>query len=308
MWSRIRHNLPAKIFAILCAILLWFYVHTRENPFLTQVIKEEPIVKDLAPNLVITSSLPSITISIKAPKKKLETLDLNNLKPWISLFGKREGTHVVPVNLPPIPGVSLSYSPKRLRLTLEKILSVEIPVQLVISSPLPSGTSLRDLRLQPSKVTVYAPSSLLNRLGSAQVFFDLSQGGTEAILPVVLLGKDNTPLSGVKIVPPLIRVSALLSGPATILTKTLPVVPKLVGSLPPNLSLQKVEVSPAVVTVTGPSSILMPLDKVETEPIYLNNITSTSSLQVALSPIDKVRLLDVDKVTVSIEVMESKPK
>ncbi len=306
MWSRIGHNLPSKIFAIVCAILLWFYVHTRENPLLTQEIKAEPMVKDLAPNLVITSSLPPITMSIKAPKKKLETLDLNNLKPWISLFGKGEGTYVVPVNLSPPPGVSLSYSPKRLSVTLEKLFSVEIPVQLVISSPLPPGFSLRNLRLQPPKVTVYAPSSLLNRLGTAQVFFDLNQGETEAILPVVLLGKDNTPLSGVKILPPLIKVSALLRGPTTVLTKTLPIVPKLVGSLPPNLSLQRVEVSPAMVTVTGPSPVVIPLDKVETEPIYLSDITSTSSLQVALSPIDKVRFLDVDKVTIYIEVVERK--
>ncbi len=70
------------------------------------------------------------------------------------------------------------------------------------------------------------------------------------------------------------------------------VVPTIIGRLPENLRLVKVEVTPSKVTVSGPESKIRPRDKVITSPIDVSTLTDSAVLEVDLIlPRPELRLL-----------------
>lgn len=300
MWEKLRHNLGYKIFAFFAAVTLWMYVRTQQNPIVSQEIKKEIEVKGLAPGLIITSPLPTISLLIKAPKKKLEQIDLHSIKAEISLEGKGEGSYEVPLKISAPKGVSVYSKVKSVRVDLDRIVSQQMPVQVVISGAPPEGFSLGAISLNPTNVLVYYPLSQRGNLLGAQVLVDPSRGEGEVMLPVLVVDKQNKPVSNARVIPPLVKVTLALK--TTRVVKVLPIVPDFTGSLPNNLVLQKVEVYPEVVSVTGPHSVLTGLNSIKTEKIDLSQIQSSCSLEVPLAKVDKVSFLDADKATVKITV------
>jgi YbbR domain-containing protein len=300
MWGRLKHNWGQKLFAFISAVLLWVYVRTQENPLITQEIKKEIEVNGLAPSLVITSHLPTVNISLRGAKKRLERISSNSIRAEISLEGKGVGTYSVPVRVSAPQGLDISYKPRRIMVVIDRIVSQQMAVQPIISSPPPEGFSLRGISLNPPNVLVYYPLSKREEIAGASVLVDLEKGEGDSMLPVLVMDRRNEPMQNVRVVPPLVKVSIRFNVSRVI--KMLAVVPDLVGSLPNNLVLEKVEVSPPAVAVTGPNTILEKLNTIKTEKIDLSRIEASCSLEVPLVKIDKVNILDRATVTVKLTI------
>jgi YbbR domain-containing protein len=300
MWGRLKHNWGQKLFAFFSALLLWIYVHTQENPLITQEFKKEIEVNGLAPGLIITSQLPTLSISLRGAKKKLERISSNAIKAEISLEGKGAGVYSVPVRISAPRGFDISYRPRRVSVVLDRIISQQMAVQPIISSPPPEGFSLRALFINPQNVLVYYPLSKREELASAGVLVDLEKGEGDSMLPVLIMDRRNKPMQNVRVVPPLVKVSVSFNVSRS--RKVLVVVPEFAGSLPDNLVLEKVEVNPPVVAVTGPNTILERLSTIKTERIDLSRIEASCSLDVPLVKLERVNILDKDIVSVKLTV------
>ena len=87
------------------------------------------------------------------------------------------------------------------------------------------------------------------------------------------------------------------------------VVPTIIGRLPENLRLVKVEVNPSKVTVSGPESKIRPRDKVITSPIDVSTLTDSAELEVDLIlPRPELRLLALyprARVNIVLEKIET---
>jgi YbbR domain-containing protein len=300
MWGRLKHNWGQKLFALFSALLLWVYVHTQENPLITQEFRKEIEVTGLAPGLVITSQLPTLSVSLRGAKKRLERISSNAIKAEISLEGKGAGIYSVPVRISAPNGLDISYRPRKVRVVLDRIVSQQMAVQPIISSPPPEGFSLRAIFINPQNVLVYYPLSKKEEMAGACVLVDLEKGEGDSMLPVLVMDRRNKPMQDVRVVPPLVKVSVSFNVSRVI--KMLAVVPDFVGSLPNNLALEKVEVSPPVVAVTGPNIILERLNTIKTEKIDLSRIEASCSLELPLVKLDRVNILDKETVTVKLTI------
>jgi len=300
MWGRLKHNWGQKLFAFFSALLLWIYVHTQENPLITQEFRKEIEVTGLAPGLVITSQLPTLSVSLRGAKKRLERISSNAIKAEISLEGKGAGIYSVPVRISAPKGLDISYRPRKVRVVLDRIVSQQMAVQPIISSPPPEGFSLRAIFINPQNVLVYYPLSKKEEMAGACVLVDLEKGEGDSMLPVLVMDRRNKPMQDVRVVPPLVKVSVSFNVSRVI--KMLAVVPDFVGSLPNNLALEKVEVSPPVVAVTGPNIILERLNTIKTEKIDLSRIEASCSLELPLVKLDRVNILDKETVTVKLTI------
>ena len=300
MWGRLKHNWGQKLFAFFSALLLWIYVHTQENPLITQEFRKEIEVTGLAPGLVITSQLPTLSVSLRGAKKRLERISSNAIKVEISLEGKGAGIYSVPVRISAPNGLDISYRPRKVRVVLDRIVSQQMAVQPIISSPPPEGFSLRAIFINPQNVLVYYPLSKKEEMAGAGVLVDLEKGEGDSMLPVLVMDRRNKPMQDVRVVPPLVKVSVSFNVSRVI--KMLAVVPDFVGSLPNNLALEKVEVSPPVVAVTGPNIILERLNTIKTEKIDLSRIEASCSLELPLVKLDRVNILDKETVTVKLTI------
>jgi uncharacterized protein (TIGR00159 family) len=128
------------------------------------------------------------------------------------------------------------------------------------------------------KVVLQGPAQAFHLLDERSLKFSLDLSGLNEKKKEFTLNKDmlNTPssLSVAEIVPPRIRVSA-----SKFLLYTLPVNVSVRNSLPGNLYLQKITLNPSSVKVLIDSRVVHPDQvKIETEPIDLQRITSTTSI------------------------------
>ncbi|MGB9876232.1 MAG: CdaR family protein [bacterium] len=300
MLARLKHNWGQKLFAFFSALFLWIYVHSQENPIITQVIRKEIEIKGLAPGLIITSHLPTLNITIRGAKKRIEQISPNSIRASISLEGKDVGIHSVSVRVSTPRGLNVSYKPHRIKVVIDKIVSQQMAVQPIITSPPPEGFTLKAIYLNPQNVSVYYPLSKRSEVASANVLVDLGRGEGDYTLPVLIMDRGNKPMQNVRVIPPLVKVS--INFYVSKAVKVVPVVPDFAGSLPNNLILTKVEVYPSVVAISGPNTVLAGLDSIKTEKIDLSNIESSCSLEVKLVKPDRVSILDRKTVSVKLTI------
>ena len=84
--------------------------------------------------------------------------------------------------------------------------------------------------------------------------------------------------------------------------KDVPVRPVFSGTLPEGLVVEKIEVRPRQVTVSGAGSELKNISDVETEPIEVNEVRESFLLEVPLNFAGKNSSLDPDVKAVEVEV------
>ncbi|MCJ7582882.1 MAG: CdaR family protein [Candidatus Aminicenantes bacterium] len=88
------------------------------------------------------------------------------------------------------------------------------------------------------------------------------------------------------------------------------VVPDLVGKLPENLELIRVEVTPTKISIIGPESKVKETDKVMTSPIFLSSLTESIEIETDLIlPDPDLRVVSYRTIiTVKITIETKKPE
>ncbi len=172
------------------------------------------------------------------------------------------------------------------------------PVEL---KGIPEGMIVTSPSSPAAEVTVRGPSFIVNKIPSSPPIFTMTA-------PTGLTKSYTATLSGANL-DLLPRVSVVSIEPGEIkfeleriVSKNLTVrVPKL-GSLPTDLSLTEIKLSPESIAALGPESQLANRSFIETEPIDLATISQSQDRNLVLrSPGAKVRL-EKEEVTAKISV------
>jgi YbbR domain-containing protein len=190
------------------------------------------------------------------------------------------------------------------KLSFEK--SVTVPLEL---HNLPSGMEIIEKPPSTIDVIIKAPHRLIDLINSETVRARLELGSarveqtefplnrTMIILPQGAEVKEFSPS----------QVRMRLERSREILMK---VDPDLIGLLPENLELVKVEVIPNEVSIIGPESKVKETDKVKTSPIDLSSLTSSIEIKTDLIlPDPDLRVASYKTIiTVRIIIEEKTPE
>ncbi|MEN6622675.1 MAG: diadenylate cyclase, partial [Smithella sp.] len=145
---------------------------------------------------------------------------------------------------------------------------------------IPVNWKIDEPQVADVKIVLQGPAQAFHLLDERSLKLSLDLSGLTERKREFALNKDmlNAPssLSVAEIVPSKIRVSA-----SKFLLYTLPVNVSVRNSLPGNLALQKIILNPSSVKVLIDSRVVHPDNvKIETEPIDLQKITSTASINM----------------------------
>ena len=81
--------------------------------------------------------------------------------------------------------------------------------------------------------------------------------------------------------------------------------PYIIGKLPPNLKIEKIEVIPPVVKVEGPESKVIPGEKIRTSPIDISNFETSAEISPTLIlPNPYLRLASEEQVKIKIKIVK----
>lgn len=293
-----REKLAAKVICVALALILWFYVSFQENPSMSKTVKNVPISivgeQALRENglSVYSVSVKSVDVKVTAKRLSLGRFSNKSLTASINVSSiKESGKHVIPatVNSTLTSNASWYVKGKDITVTVEPVISKNLSVEADISQSLDSSMALHSYKLSVNKVSVTAPKSIMDAIGSIKTesivpTFDESELTTK----LVVYGKNGKILEGAECNPSEVTVKYSLHE-----VKTVPVVLKTSDGNTHTLPAEY------VVKISGIGSEFEEIKEIPTEKVNIDALEVNSTLRIKLdipsgvtlqSPSDKIEV------------------
>jgi YbbR domain-containing protein len=193
----------------------------------------------------------------------------------------------------------LSVEPARINVALARVTSKQVRV-VVRPGVVPPGLQIGDLVADPAMVAVRGAEPDLDKVVEVQARVQVEPSGLDVdrdteLIPVDSLGEE---VLSVNVSPATARVTIDVFSDSD--TKTLPVVPTIVGTPASGFEVASIVVAPSVLSVSGAAAMLSSLVAVDTEPVSITGISQNLRAEVGLQLPDGASPITIRQVTVTV--------
>ncbi|MBE7048981.1 MAG: hypothetical protein E7393_06415 [Ruminococcaceae bacterium] len=202
MKKQINSDSALKIFSVVIAVCLWFYVVQVQSPDMDRVIKGVPVVftqKNILEekNLILLNDNEyTIDIKIHGSRKYVMDVDDENLTVLADVSNiESTGRHAVLTNIV-LPYANLEVinkNPSMLSVTVDDLVTVEKPVEVLTEGTPKDSYVVGSLTADPEKIAVKGPKTIVDGIKSVATIVDV--GGKSAdiasVEPARALGTNN---------------------------------------------------------------------------------------------------------------------
>ena len=315
--ARQRQNFGLKIIALTASILLYFYVQAERNPIAQRHFTAAVVATDAPPGMEVEPVNPSLMVTISGPTDVIERLNDKDIHAVANVSGaaqdstKAQSFHAKfeISGLDKQTTAKLTFDPSEptVKIQLFATLTRQMKVRATYSHDAPAGYDYGLPDISPPLVNVTGRSDRVNRVDELIVSGKPQEAGAhiEDNFAVVAHDREGNSVSGVKIDPPMVRLSVPLAErpPSRIVTVSV-----ITSGLPlPPYSLAKITATPAQVRITGRQNALAGASTIETEILPVGDLTQTQETTAHLILPGNVRITDmnnrpIDTVRVRIEI------
>jgi YbbR domain-containing protein len=281
-------NWPLKVAALVLAILLYGVVVVGQN---ARVFPGSiPIVARNEPSgAIVLSNLPNVTeVRYLANKDPNLRVDTSSFQAYADLSGVNPNAGIVSVPVkveaPDSRVQVLSWSPDRVQIQVDQVITAQVPVR-VNEVSVPPQFDVRPPVMSQDTVTVRGAASTVRQVDHVEARVQIDPAGFDfdrdvELVPVDAFGEAvPQPIS---VDPATVRVQIAVFKDRE--TRTLPVAPDVTGTPAPGFEIVSVKVAPLVVNVEGDSDQLATLVLADTAPISVDGATAdvTTTVDLAL--------------------------
>ncbi len=156
-----------KFVSLCLAVLIWFLVGGEERIDKNVQIPIEVI--NLPRDLVISNQFKKeVEVTVNGPRSLILEITKMAISRSVDLSNYKPGTHVVDIAVDSIKmprGVSVQrIQPSSIILSLDKLVSKDLHIEAVTSGKVASGYQLKDISIDPAKITITGPQSQLSKV------------------------------------------------------------------------------------------------------------------------------------------------
>ena len=166
-------NLRTFLLAFVLALAVWVTAVTAANPDVTQPFPNPIPIEFIGqdPGLVMTGSvLREVQVTLRAPRSIWDKLLVGDspIRAVVDLTGFDAGTRPVQVQIQisTRPVRLISVSPQRFDLSLERLVTIKLPVELTLSGEPAIGYKAGDVVLDPAEAVISGPG-IVRKSGQA---------------------------------------------------------------------------------------------------------------------------------------------
>ncbi|MFZ7133787.1 MAG: YbbR-like domain-containing protein [Eubacteriales bacterium] len=311
-----KKNKPrfSVILSIFVAIMIWGYVIGQINPQVEQKFNHiEVKIKNMEvleeKNLILSEDKEYfVDVAVHARRKTLFHFR-NEIELSIDVSKiDSKGTYNFEVNVDAIPkDIDLvSITPKVISLEVDEIIKDEKEVNINVIGKPQQGLAMIDYVISPKKVTLEGPENILNTV--YKVVGDLNVQGADGdmnkTIELYAVDKEDKPVEGITIQPQSIEAAVNIGK-----TKIVDLEAVLTGTVKEGYMISKVVILPSQMTIGAKPDIIDAIDKIETEPIDVDNIDKTLEQEVDIVLPKDVRIMGAKPtvvVVVHVEKLESR--
>jgi YbbR domain-containing protein len=308
----ITTNLRTFLLAFALGLAVWVTAVTADNPDVTQAypnpIPIEFIGQD--PGLVMTGTVPrQVQVTLRAPRSIWDSSlsSGTSIRAVVDLTGLKAGTQAVEVQLQIAarPVRIISITPQRFNLSLEKLVTITIPVELSLSGKPAIGYKAGDVVINPEEAIISGAESIVAQVKHVRASLDITNArqSIETTLPIHAVDESGSPVDGISINSNNIQVSLPIiqqGGYRDLAVKVI-----ITGKLASGYRLKNITASPLIVTVFSED---LPLIEslpgyVETTPLDLSGASNNIETHLSLNLPSGVMLIGDQTVSVQIEIV-----
>lgn len=310
--SLFRRNLPAKLLALVVAVVLWFFVMNDQNPSIDGSFTVPLSVVNVPDNCKIVKADESVKIKVRGPRSLFVSAVDSEFKAYVDLNELENGKHSVKVQTVLPQGFELlETSPDITTVTIDKIVQRQIRAEFIVTGSVAPGMAVANLTPSVTTVTIEGPQSSLDTVTRVIGYVGLSNNHDDFKVSVALtaLNAEGRGVEDVRVVPNTVDVSVQLARGLS--KKFVTVKPVFDGALPSGYSLGNVRVDPAQIEIAGETDKIAAVVSLDTEKIELSDVTQadaakrTAQKDVQLVLPDGITVTN-KRVNVTIEIIEKK--
>jgi YbbR domain-containing protein len=296
------------VFAVGLAVLLYFVALSETPVDQRQTSFSVPVqVVNVPPGLVVTTPQQSVRPWVTAPLSVFNRLRPENFTAQVDATGATSGDSQLPITAtstdPEVRGVQPDQA--SMTLHLEEVREQVVPVRVNLIGQVAQGYTLGTPTVDPPRVTVTGPASLVGRASEAvaDVNIDHVSVGVNGAYTLRLLDDRGNDLKDLGLRPTPQSVTVQVPITQQTLYKEVGIRPNIQGQPAPGYVLDPVELNPSTTTLVGDAASLEAVNTVNTAPIDISGLSSTAVRTVALAPPQNTLLLqDGETVAVTLRV------
>lgn len=300
---RLFHNWPLKLAAVGLATLIYGGLAVSQNTTTYRGVVPVRIVNLPEKTVVLTGPAPVTLIRYFAPPgvpvaagSFLATVDLAGI-------AANGGFVTARIDVKPLDERIrvLGSDPSVASIQLDPLDEKEVEVR-VVRGTVPDGLTLGDTTVDPPKVKVSGPASVVRLVVAARADIQVQLPGLDVdqdvkLTPIDALGNAVTP---VDVTPDTARVTIPVFADRQ--TRLIPVHPVITGFPAAGFEIAGVTVDPQVLLVAGDGNELAQLPLIDTDPIPMTGVSSDQTVTVGLALPTGVVPVGADTVRVTISL------
>lgn len=297
-------NIFYKILSLLLAILLYFYVLGERNPILERTWTVNIETRYLASGIYITNTLPKIEIKFRGPKQIILGVTSPQIKAYIDLKGKKQGTHILKIKVVAPQEVELiTLSPEKVKVDLDIMVRKEFTIEINKIGTLPPEHLLDKAEISPSTCKVEGYENVVRRIRHIIATVDVSTLTSDLKKEVYLraIDAEGVIISEVELKPPTVWVWLKIS---PLFKKEVMVEVYLTGKPATGYKIEKIEIDPNIVLAKGPKNKIDSLFVARTVPVNVEGLTQNLEISVALFSLYESVTFDRKQVDVKIKIVK----
>ncbi|MGQ9676608.1 MAG: CdaR family protein [Chloroflexota bacterium] len=280
-----KDNLYWIAFSLALSTILWMVISGQQNPYREDVINNVVVeVQNLPPDLVVRGNRPTVSVTVSAPQDMWRQLEAGSVHAQVDASKVSAGRQTLPVKVQAADWrVKIErWQPSSLEIEFETAAKKSVPVRVNVLGEAPFGYVSRPATVSPQQVTVAGPESLVTSVAKVQVDVKLLEAKStinEQLVPTPV-DANGDEVKGVSVVPEVVAVEVPIEQQVSY--KTVPVVPRVVGSVAIGYQLAGLMVEPTTVTVVGDPATLRDLNYVTTAPVNISSAVSDVTVNTEL--------------------------
>ncbi len=300
-------NWPLKVGAILLATVLYSGLVLGQN---VRIFEGTVPVEGIRPpaDATLVSVIDAVTViryrapldvGVIAPDDFRATVDLSRIEPLAG--GPPRTVPVILIALDQRIQI-VDFQPREVEVRLDPIAERVLPIT-VTHGTVPEGLDVGVAQIEPSDVTVRGASSRTEIVAAviARVPIDASALNIDRDVELVPVDADGNQVTNVDLTPERARVRVAVA--RQLATRTLPVVPRLIGEPAPGYRIASVVVEPLIVTVSGEEATVAGLQEAPTDPIDVSGRTSDLEAMVGFGLPADISVSGSDQVRVVLTIV-----
>lgn len=300
--SIFRHNLPAKILALLGAVILWFFVMNDQNPSVNSTFTV-PVYTINGPDGYTVKLKPrDVTVKVKAPRASFTAAKPEDFKAYVDLEEAVEGTNNLRVRTVVPQGFEVvDISDETIEVTMEALIEKQLSVNVQITGNTGAHSALEKIVPEKENIKVTGPRSNVARVSHVVGYLNLANNTADFTMKVKLnpVDMDGNIVDGVTLSFKEMDVTAkILSG---VDKKIVSIKPVYSGVPEQNYMVAMTSAQPDRVEITGKTEVLEKLSEILTDTIVVDGANADIVKDVNLVLPDGI-ISPSQKVKVKIQI------